>query len=768
MKSFGLYLFLVLIVGCSLNVSNDQPQHKSYLELIELLADDVLDSLSYQEVTAELVKYYPKSEKTFELANAEFYDRMYPIWQNDSLKVEVISELIQKYSETNWRRTMYLYLAYSLNNLKQIDQLTEILGNFRVAFPTDYLPFQLTARYYSANEIELETAELFAEKSYQISKHYSKLESYPPMEWELEERYATIKTAAVLAEIKLKLAKYDEAIELLNEVINENQLSMDDENTLGRCYFLLAKTYAELNKKEAAVDAALQALIAGDSRNIYTVKTDSLLHNLIGYMDLSEQEFPDFCRSRVGYRDVEFADVTIEVGLENIRAGRVAWADFNQDGYVDLLLNGSRLFQNEAGKRFIEITTAAFSDTILGNGGLWGDFDNDGDLDIITKDPESIWLNNSGKFKKVIGANSLQNNKVSTEGVGIGDVNEDGILDIYLANYEIWKDNNSEPEFDKFYKGLGDGNFIDVTDRAGMYPSFKPKRAGRGVNMGDFDNDGDLDIYVSNYRLQPNFLWVNDGTGHFDDLADQKGVAGFEVEDWWGHTIGSEWGDLDNDGDLDLFCANLAHPRYIDFSNKSMFYLNSGKPDWSFEDFRSDAEIRYEETHSEPCLADFDNDGFLDIFINCVYEGRRSFLYMNNGNGTFREVTFLAGVRHFSGWGNAAADIDNDGDLDLLAAGGTIQLFRNETNSKNNWLKVFVTGKDHSDAIGTRLELYNDNISLIREIQGGKGTTNQHDLVQHFGLGRNESPFELKITFPNGEKRIIFVEEINKLVKVVQ
>ncbi|MDO9577419.1 MAG: FG-GAP-like repeat-containing protein [Candidatus Cloacimonadales bacterium] len=767
MIKIGLGLLLIIFFGCSLN-NSQEIKHRSYQELVFLLATPEPDSLSYDEYKSDLIKYYPESEKVFELANAEFYDRIYPIWQNDSSKVEVISELLEKYPATNWRRTMYQYLTYSLHNLKDVEKLEKALGDFRVAFPDDYLPFELTARYYYLNDYQLEIAELFAEKASIFTKHYPKLDFFPPMEWELEERFASIKTAAVLAEIKLKLKKYQEAINLLNSVIKENQLGVDDENTLGRCYYLLAKAYQEMDRTEDAVDAALQALVAGDSRNYYAPQADSLFKEMIGYMDLSEPEYDEFCRERAGYRDVKFTDITKNAGLENIQAGRVAWADFNEDGFVDLLLDGSRLFQNEKGKKFVEITVDAFPDTIRGNGGLWGDFDNDGDLDIVTKDPESIWLNEAGKFKKVTGANSLQNNQVSTEGVGIGDVNNDGFLDVYLANYEVWKDNSSESEFDKFYKGKGDGTFVDVTDRAGMYPSFIPKRAGRGVNMSDFDNDGDLDIFVSNYRLQPNFLWVNDGSGHFDDLAKQKGVAGAEVEGWWGHTIGSEWGDLDNDGDLDLFCANLAHPRYIDFSNMSMLYLNSGKPDWTFEDNRRNAGIRYEETHSEPCLADFNNDGFLDIYINCVYEGRRSFLYMNNGDGNFREVTFLAGVRHFNGWGNAAADFDNDGDLDLLAAGGTIQLFRNETNKSGNWLEVKILGSDHSDAIGTRLELSNDNISLLREIQGGKGTTNQHSLVQHFGLGKNQPPFNLQIRFSNGEKKLILVKEINRVIKVVQ
>jgi hypothetical protein len=408
---------------------------------------------------------------------------------------------------------------------------------------------------------------------------------------------------------------------------------------------------------------------------------------------------------------------------------------------------------------FVEVTQAVFPDTIRGNGGLWGDFDNDGDLDIITKDPEYIWLNDLGTFYKVDDVNSIRDNKVSTEGIGIGDVDKNGFLDVYFANYEKQYIN----EEDQLFRGIGNGKFLEVTERADILPKDGKNRAGRGVNMCDFDLDGDLDILVSNYRLTDNFLWQNDGTGHFENNALELRIAGDEVEGWWGHTIGSEWADIDNDGDFDLITCNLAHPRYIDFSNKTRLYINeNGK----FIDRRKEAGVKYEETHSEPSWADFNNDGFLDLYITCIYEGRRSFLYMNNGDGTYKETTFLAGVRHFNGWGAACADYDNDGDLDLLVAGGKIQLFRNETINNANWLETKVIGKDHVDAIGTRLILSNEEISLMREIQGGKGTTNQHSLVQHFGLGTSQAPFKLEVIFPSDEKKLLMINEINKIVVV--
>jgi tetratricopeptide (TPR) repeat protein len=750
MKVIYYILLAILLFGCAINTNKSINEKNVYDSLVNFLETTKKDSLKYEYCKNEIITRFPSSEKTYELANEEFYDKVYPIWRNDSSKVEVISKLIRKYPQTSWRRTMYQYLTYSLDNLGRIEELKEILQEFREAFPQDYKPFSQSARYMNRNDIEPKQALEFARQAHTMSFNYPKLDYFPPMEWKLEERSAPVKTAALLADILIKQDNYEEAEKILTAVIKNNKLGIDDETTLGACYYFLAKAYEGMNRKKEAVQTAVQSLIAGDSRNYYTPLADSLLRKIIGYKDLSEDEYIDFVRTQAGYKDVIFSDVTEEYGLENVGAGRIAWGDYDNDGFVDMLLNGSRLFKNEKGKRFIDVTQEAFTDTIRGNGGLWGDFDNDGDLDIVTKDPESIWLNKNGIFTRVSGNNAIENNEVTTEGIGIGDVNNDGFLDIYFANYEVWKQTHSEPEEDSFFKGIGDGKFYDITDRADLLPKDGKKRAGRGV---------------SNYRLQDNFLWVNDGTGHFENRALELCVAGDEVEGWWGHTIGSEWIDVDNDGDFDLITCNLAHPRYIDFSNKTRLYINeNGK----FVDRRKEAGIKFEETHSEPCWADFNNDGFLDLYINCVYEGRRSFLYMNNGDNTFREVSFLAGVRHFNGWGAACADFDNDGDMDFLAAGGKIQLFRNDTPKLKKWLEVKIIGKDHSDGIGTHLTLSNENVSLIREIQGGKGTTNQHSLIQHFGLGEYELPFELKIRFPDGEERKLEIKEINNRIRIIE
>lgn len=188
------------------------------------------------------------------------------------------------------------------------------------------------------------------------------------------------------------------------------------------------------------------------------------------------------------------------------------------------------------------------------------------------------------------------------------------------------------------------------------------------------------------------------------DQACFYGVAGQEKDGWWGHTIGSEWGDFDNDGDLDLITANLAHPRYIEFSNRTCLYENRLRQDGVFREVRAEWGIKYQETHSDPAWGDVDSDGDLDLFLTCIYPNRPSFLYLNDlGDHHFRDVTFLAGVQVTNAWGCAFSDFDRDGDLDLaVGSGKSLHLFRNR-GSRANWLEVDVQAP--GSAYGTRILL---------------------------------------------------------------
>jgi len=434
-----------------------------------------------------------------------------------------------------------------------------------------------------------------------------------------------------------------------------------------------------------------------------------------------------------------FEDISESCGLSF--GSRFAWGDYNNDGFDDVMVNGSYLFRNNGDGTFSNVTSVVGLDSTYASGGVWGDFDNDGFLDFYAKVNASdyydiLWKNIDGEhFSDVSMDYGCPFDSYPTEGVLWGDFNNDSFIDLYVANYER-PDEMSVPTPDYLWLNVDGTHFIDATDSCGI--SSEADECGRGVCAADFDFDGDLDIYVSNYRLNPNFLWLNSGDGIFINSAEEHGIEGVPILSgghyYYGHTIGSEFADFDNDGDFDLFCANLAHPRFIDFSDKSMLYENEGTPDFHFSDVREDAGIVYQETNSDVAWSDFDNDGYLDLFITNVYVGRKSALYRNNGDGTFTEVSYPAGVRVDNGWGCAWSDFDNDGFLDLVS-GSEFHLYHNRGNS-NHWIEVRLEGRDvNRSAIGSYVFVYSGGMRQLRQVEGGKGTSTQNSLRLHFGLG---------------------------------
>ena len=492
-----------------------------------------------------------------------------------------------------------------------------------------------------------------------------------------------------------------------------------------------------------------------------------------------EENYLDwFVRVYVDYYDepteFTFSDATASAGLEAI-GSRMAWGDFDNDDDQDLLMSGKILYQNNGDGTFTDVSVAAGIDTLPSNGGLWADFDNDGYLDFFAmvsslEQYDRFLLNNQdGTFTDITDSALLEADRDlnPTEGAAWGDFDKDGYLDVYLANYEMPGEELSNGTRDKLYRNNGDGTFTDVADSAGIDPE-KPAgdyECGRGVNWGDFNDDGWPDIYVSNYRLDPNFLYLNNGDGTFTDVALEKGVQGYKLQGYWGHTIGSAWGDFNNDGFLDLFTANLAHPRFASFSDPSFLYLNNGPPDYDFTDFTAEAQVIYIETNSEPCIGDWNNDGWTDLLVTNVYERFWQQLYRNDGDATLTDVTYYSGLDIENGWGAAFADYDQDGTLDLVSNKGLWQNMGND----NRWLKVKLTCTTGDPfCIGARVEVQtaHDKGPQAKEVASGKGTTNSPPFVLHYGLNQCETAWRVTAKFLNGKKVTLYEVDADQTVTI--
>ena len=445
-----------------------------------------------------------------------------------------------------------------------------------------------------------------------------------------------------------------------------------------------------------------------------------------------------------------FRDRTAQLGLQ-ISSAAACWADFDNDGWVDLCVSGG-VWKNNAGKSFSKVAQIGSS--------VAADFDNDGFIDLFSWLGQQLFRNNGeGGFSE---AALPDLPKCVSRGACWGDFNGDGFVDLYMGGYEDWNAGITWP-FVILINDQGKAFHVERTET---------KYRARGVTACDFDADGDLDVYVSNYRLQPNLLWLNDGTGRFVDVAARRGALAGSPGFAGGHSIGAAWGDFNNDGLFDLFAGNFAHVDSRGDQPKSRFLRNLGADrGHKFQDMGT-CGVHYQESYATPSAGDYDNDGNLDLFFTTVY-GTASFgkknhpvLFRSNGRFAVDDVTRSAGLENLGPTYQAAwADYDNDGDLDLASAG---KLFENQGN-ENGWLKVRLHGDGkavNSSAIGAQVRITLGERTLTRQVEAGTGEGNQNDTTLHFGLGARRAPVNLDILWPNKSRQTITDIEINRLVTI--
>lgn len=429
-----------------------------------------------------------------------------------------------------------------------------------------------------------------------------------------------------------------------------------------------------------------------------------------------------------------------------------AWGDYNNDGWADLYLasydnaKGIFLFKNNKDGTFSDANVPNDTSVPMWWPGTFVDYDNNGLLDLYSAAAGGHLVRNNGEsfgglYSFIDRSSLLDAHNWQSETSAWGDFNGDGWLDFYRSGWE-------QGPYGPYYP---DALFISNAgthfDRVWWQENESDRKAGRGVTVADFDEDYDLDIYVSNYRISNNFLWLNDGAGNFTDVAEEYGAAsdGNPCTTTYpgGHTIGSAWGDMDNDGHLDLIVGNFAHGTAC--QDRPLFLRNTGPlGGWMFEDATTTASIPYTESNGSVALGDYDNDGDLDVFIAAVSgESYPSYtevssLFRNDGDWHFTEVSAEMGFTSRTDKSNfmaAWADYDRDGDLDLMTGR---ELYRNSLYSDNHWLRVKVVGDGVSVdrmGVGTRVIVSLPGRKILRQVETSTGWGNQSEAVLHFGLG---------------------------------
>jgi hypothetical protein len=459
-------------------------------------------------------------------------------------------------------------------------------------------------------------------------------------------------------------------------------------------------------------------------------------------------------------------DATKEYGP--IGTGPAAFADLDGDGWPDLICDG-RIYKNDHGRRFVDVTKTS---GVSGSGAaVVADIDSDGLPDIYFCGGTGALYHNLGNMRFEDWTKKVPPNKHARSlAAAFGDLDGDGHVDLYVSNYEDWKDNTYPYPHLLFRNRGGNRGFAPWWEGKG-----KQVLPGRGVTFFDVDGDGKPEIYVSNYRLAPNFLWFHDLKTVLKDRAVELGVAGtpgpkvrygngLEVAAC-GHTIGSCVADFDNDTHLDILVANFSHAPA--WQNRCQFLRNTGPSKFRFEDKSAVVKLRWQESYAVAVAGDVDNDGRVDIFLTTVYPGDRSVMYRNLGNWKFEDVTQQAGVLTQQTYQAAFADIDGDGFLDMVSGGKVWinTLGRHPTLGKNRYLKMRLegSGKCNRLGIGSRVVVRVGKQTFTRQVEAGTGSGSQNDLTLHFGVGKASGPAEVTVWWAGGG-RSTHRAELNRTV----
>ena len=484
--------------------------------------------------------------------------------------------------------------------------------------------------------------------------------------------------------------------------------------------------------------------------------------------------------------DGTFTDITRAAGVGHQGYGMgCVFADYDGDADLDLYLTTygeNVLYRNNGNATFTDVTKAAgVGCELWSTGAAFADVDGDTDLDLYVCNYVTYDLEQLEQMKE----ESLQSGKPVPSAL----------------NPHVF-----EPQDNVFYRNNGDGTFTDATDEIGIAAV-----GGRSMQaiFSDFDNDNDVDLYVAN-DTSTNHIYRNDGGGAFTDVSAESWAADFRG------SMGLTAGDYDADGDIDLFMSHWVDEENALYRNLLKESVSSQQSAVGKEPFAAGSdtqpphtEIRKPKAESQhirfvdesytamlaeesikqigwgTTLFDYDNDGDLDIFVTNgstfqelrqpeVLIPQADMLFRNNGDETFADVSQEAGIAALPirvGRGATFGDYDNDGDVDIFIVNNHAPptLLRNEGGNRSNWLHVKLVGTEaNRDAIGAKIQVKTADQTQIREIYAGDSYMSFNSLIAEFGVGNATQIEMLQVTWQNGETQKLHNIPANQRIHITQ
>jgi hypothetical protein len=496
--------------------------------------------------------------------------------------------------------------------------------------------------------------------------------------------------------------------------------------------------------------------------------------------------------------------------VESVSSG-LALFDYDGDGDVDIyFLNGAplkgtkvdtppknALYRNDGNFKFTDVTDkAGVGDTGFGLGVAVGDYDNDDDLDVYVNNygPNVLYRNNDdGTFTDVTAKAGVANGHKVGAAVHFLDMDKDGDLDLFVANYldftyenHLRRTSKGIPKYagpmdfppmpNDLFRNNGDGTFTDVSIESGVA---EHKGWGMGGVCADYDNDGDTDVYIAN-DVSANFLFENDGTGKFEEVGLITGLA-YDLQGDEHGSMGIDCGDYDNDGRLDFY--ETCYAREL-----ATLYRNSD--DGMFEDVTivtGAGTGTFLDVTWGTGFVDFDNNGDRDIFIACghlqdnveLYDDTattlaRNVILMNTGDGKFVDVSDQSGDGMKVELRSRAAgfdDLDNDGDVDVVILNSRREptILRNDSPSKGHWIQVRLRGtKSNRDGVGARVKVVAGDLTLIDEVHSGRGYQSHYGMRLHFGLGNRNHVDRVEVRWIGGGVDVLEDIAVDQLLAITE
>ncbi len=422
----------------------------------------------------------------------------------------------------------------------------------------------------------------------------------------------------------------------------------------------------------------------------------------------------------------------------------------------------NRLFRNRGDGTYDEVAeSVGLAIDHRGSGPTFADVDGDDDLDLfvggVSGDPFYLMRNDGGRFRDVSGESGMVFHTANTLSATFADHDQDGDLDLFLSHWN----SQSLRDTETLWRNRGDGTFESYSVQSGIARQLFNTQDDPFTqintdftltpNLSDIDDDGDLDLLMTG-DFGTSQVFLNDGDGTFTRVTDRAVIT-----DEYG--MGAAVGDYDNDGDMDWFVTSI-NGETLDggfVGNGNRLYRNTGNG--VFEDATREAGVTEGYWGWGSCFADFDNDGHLDLFHTNGwhlpgFEADPLLFYHSNGDGTFTEKAIELGLSEIDqGRGVACFDADRDGDLDIALTNNSrhsIRYYRNNLDNRNHYLGVKLTSTaTNTRGIGAWITLRASTGTQVREIRAGNNFTSQNPAEAHFGLAA-ATVADLEVRWPDG------------------